>query len=168
MQTRLTKKEIEELIPHREPIFFLHEVLVTGPNEGNSIACWEENHPIFQGHFPDFSIVPGIYLIEAAAQLASVISTYTLKEKIKNHDPEFMGKKSDDFVGVLTGIRRSLIHKPVFPNQEVSMKIKLTRAFDKAMLGTGNGYIGDQKICSYELMFAVAMKDDLENFKKRL
>ena len=126
----LDRDEIEKLIPHRYPMSFLREVKIKSGKEGSSKAIWEKNHPAFAGHFPDFAIVPGVFLIEAAAQLASVIAAYKLKTEAKRNNRDFIDKNPSEYVGVLSGVRKTLLHKPVFPDQEVTMTQDGTSVID--------------------------------------
>lgn len=158
----LDKADIMALIPHRDPMFFLDSISILSEKQGRATAIWKQDHPVFKGHFPNFPIVPGIFLIEAAAQLASVISAYQFKKNAESE--KFKGKDPYEYVGVLSGIRKTLIHKPVFPDQEVVLTIKLVNPFKQALMGVGKGYVDDQKVCTFELMFAVAKKEKLQSY----
>lgn len=63
---------IEGLLQHRNHALFLHAATVQGWHV-NAQACWDAAHPHLQGHFPGLPIVPGVFLVEAAAQAVGVV-----------------------------------------------------------------------------------------------
>mgnify|MGYP001606289747 CR=1 FL=1 len=70
---KLNKDDICLLLPHRDHALFLLDAVVEGPHVTGT-ACWADSHPHLTGHFPGLPIVPGVFLIEAAAQLGGTAS----------------------------------------------------------------------------------------------
>ena len=73
---------ILKLLPHRYPFLLVDRVIELDP--GKTIKALKNvtmNEPFFQGHFPDFPVMPGVLIIEALAQTASLL---TFSEE---HDP---------------------------------------------------------------------------------
>lgn len=65
--------EIQSLIPHRPPMLLLDEIVERG---SGSIVCRKQFRAeefFFQGHYPDFPLVPGVILCEAAMQAGAVL-----------------------------------------------------------------------------------------------
>ena len=74
---------ILKLLPHRYPFLLVDRVIELDP--GKTIKALKNvtmNEPFFQGHFPDFPVMPGVLIIEALAQTAALL---TFSEE---HDPE--------------------------------------------------------------------------------
>ena len=74
---------ILKLLPHRYPFLLVDRVIELDP--GKTIKVLKNvtmNEPFFQGHFPDFPVMPGVLIIEALAQTAALL---TFSEE---HDPE--------------------------------------------------------------------------------
>ena len=65
--------KILKLLPHRYPFLLVDRVLELEP--GKTIKALKNvtmNEPFFQGHFPDFPVMPGVLIIEALAQTAEI------------------------------------------------------------------------------------------------
>jgi 3-hydroxyacyl-[acyl-carrier-protein] dehydratase len=70
--------EIMRYLPHRYPMLLVDRVTSFIP--ATSIRGFKNvtmNEPFFQGHFPEFPVMPGVLVIEALAQLASILAWRT-------------------------------------------------------------------------------------------
>ena len=66
--------QIKKLIPHRAPFLLIDRVEnVVLDSEATGIKMVSGNEPYFAGHFPDFPVMPGVLIVEAIAQTASVM-----------------------------------------------------------------------------------------------
>ena len=66
--------EIEQILPHRAPFLWIDRVLSLEPGASCVASKWiDPEAPFFAGHFPGDPILPGVFLIEAAAQTAGVM-----------------------------------------------------------------------------------------------
>ena len=66
--------QIRKLIPHRPPMLLIDRVEnIILDKEAMGIKAVSFNEPYFVGHFPDFPVMPGVLIIEAIAQTASVM-----------------------------------------------------------------------------------------------
>ena len=71
---KLSLDQIKQIIPHREPFLLVDEVSSIIP--GNNITASLYVNPdwdLFKGHFPENSVVPGAYLVEAMAQVCAIL-----------------------------------------------------------------------------------------------
>ena len=69
----LSNKEIRELLPHRYPFLLVDKVLEL--EAGKRVVAQKNvsaNEPFFQGHFPEYPIMPGVLIVEALAQTAGL------------------------------------------------------------------------------------------------
>jgi len=71
--------QIKKLIPHRAPFLLIDRVEhVVLDSEATGIKMVSGNEPYFAGHFPDFPVMPGVLIVEALAQTASVMVAATI------------------------------------------------------------------------------------------
>ena len=108
---KLNKKQIEDLIPHRDPFLFIDECEIISPGEhGKSYKFFNENDYFFKGHFPNNPIVPGVIIVEAMAQTAGIVVSYKLRE---------YSEKSVLFMSV----NKAKFRKPILPNDKVIFEV---------------------------------------------
>lgn len=136
----LNINQIQHFLPHRSPFLLIDRILeihpALGPDSsetipfsgiGTKVVALKNvtfNEPYFLGHFPGFSIVPGVLLIETMAQTAS-FSIYP--SWVKNR--EKLGK---DFQCILVGVDKARFRKPVTPGD--TMKITSEVIKNRGML----------------------------------
>ena len=73
--------QIKKLIPHRAPFLLIDRVEnVVLDSEATGIKLVSGNEPYFAGHFPDFPVMPGVLIVEALAQTASVLVAATIPD----------------------------------------------------------------------------------------
>lgn len=108
-------REIREYLPHRYPFLLVDRV--TELTLGESIVAYKNisiNEAIFNGHFPDIPVFPGVLIVEAMAQAAGILGFKT------------MGKKPQDgsiyyFVGA-DGVR---FKRPVVPGDRLQLEARI-------------------------------------------
>jgi len=138
----LTIQEIMAIIPHRYPFLLIDRILELEPGKravGEKLVTIGE--PYFQGHFPDYPIMPGVLIVEALAQTGSVAALSL---------PENKGK-----LGLFAGLNNVRFRRPVVPGDTLRLEVE----FDKIRMGVGRGKgvasVDGQVVCEGELMFAL-------------
>lgn len=69
---------VERLLPHRRPFLFVDRIKRYRLGEARSIEATFQisvSHPVFDGHFPDWSVWPGVYVVEGLGQTAQLLAT---------------------------------------------------------------------------------------------
>ncbi|TWT16485.1 3-hydroxyacyl-ACP dehydratase FabZ [Streptococcus sp. sy010] len=66
-------KAIQEALPHRYPFLLVDRVLEVREDEIVALKNVTINEPFFQGHFPNYPVMPGVLIMEALAQTAGVL-----------------------------------------------------------------------------------------------
>ena len=107
--------EINKRIKQRPPFQMIEKVLELEPNvSAVGIKNVSVNEPYFTGHFPEVPIMPGVLLIESAAQLCSLVIA-----------PE---NAEDDKLYVLLKVKDFKFLKPVVPGDTLNICVKCTLA----------------------------------------
>ena len=141
--------ELHGLIPHRGDILFAKSVTVLADDRFDGTASWSSEQAGLAGHFPGAPIVPAIFLVEAAAQIAG--AGLSAVHKVRP-DSSQQGQ-----VGVMAGIRRCNFSRPVFPAQVVHFELHLGRA--TAGFASFSGSFSVESTAAGSLEFIVAMTD---------
>ncbi len=69
----MDRSEIEAAIPHRPPMLLVDEVLQRNENQIVCRKTFRSDEFFFQGHYPDFPLVPGVILCESAMQAGAIL-----------------------------------------------------------------------------------------------
>ncbi len=138
----LTTQEIMAIIPHRYPFLLIDRIVELEPGRravGEKLVTIGE--PYFQGHFPDFPIMPGVLIIEALAQTACVAALSL---------PEYQGK-----IGLFAGIDNARFKRPVRPGDTLRLEISLDKMRRGIGRGTGIATVDGHVVCTAEMLFAL-------------
>ncbi len=144
--------EIMDILPHRYPILLVDRI--TEYEEGKRIVGIKNvsvNEPVFQGHFPGFPLFPGVYVLEAMAQVGGILMIKSLNLEI--------GK----YAVVFAGIDGARFKRPVFPGDQLRMEletISLKKTLSK-MKGTATV---DGRVVAEAVLYAATRK--LEEVRK--
>ncbi len=108
--------EINQRIKQRPPFQMIEKVLALEPDKSaEGIKNVSVNEPYFTGHFPGAPIMPGVLIIESAAQLCSLVITPD-----DEHD--------EDKLYVLLRVKDFKFIKPVIPGDTLHICVEVVRA----------------------------------------
>jgi len=110
---RLTKEEIKKIIPYSEPFLFVDEAEIIGENEIEGSYQTRPDDYYFKGHFVDFKIMPGVLVVEAIAQLSTILLRKKIGENHKNYHFLAYDVRSVQFL------------KPIFPGEKIYLKAEI-------------------------------------------
>jgi len=105
-----------KLLPHRYPFLLVDRLYdMNGDESCVGIKNVTMNEPFFQGHFPQFPVMPGVLMIEGLAQTAGALCVHAQKEGYKAELVYFMG------------IDKAKFRRPVVPGDQLHYHVKKIR-----------------------------------------
>ena len=139
---QLNSNQIAEIIPHRYP-FALVDRIVDGEvgKWAKGIKCVTVNEPFFQGHFPQYHVMPGVLIVEAMAQVGGVALLSM---------PENKGK-----LALFGGIKNARFRRQVTPGDVLEMTCTLTKQKGPVGIGEAKATVNGQVVATAELTFAL-------------
>ncbi|MBA2344814.1 MAG: 3-hydroxyacyl-ACP dehydratase FabZ [Rubrobacter sp.] len=135
--------EIRNLIPHRYPFLLVDRIEEVEPGvRAVGIKSVTQNEPFFQGHFPDYPVMPGVLIVEAMAQVGAV-GVMSVEE--------YRGK-----LALFAGIDGVRFRRQVVPGDVLTMEVRIERLKGKIGRGKGKATVSGERVCEADLMFAFA------------
>lgn len=122
----LNSEEIKKLIPHRYPFLFVDRIISIDMDESiTAIKNLSINEEFFQGHFPDHPVMPGVLAVEACAQTAGILCSYSHLYKKHQENLNLQNTELDkNFVFYLTSIENTKFRNTMIPGDQLSIKVK--------------------------------------------
>ena len=141
----LTKKEIKDLIPHRDPFLFLDRCkIIEVGYKGIGYKEFKPDEFFFKGHFPSMPIVPGVILIEALAQTSGVV----VSKKFENNP---------NISVLFMSVSKAKFRKPVVPADAIEFHVEYINKVKSVYKFKGAAYKSEIIVCEAE--FAAMITD---------
>jgi 3-hydroxyacyl-[acyl-carrier-protein] dehydratase len=142
LEAPLTRAQIEEILPHREPFLLIDEVLELEP--GRRVVARREvraDDPWFAGHFPGRPVMPGVLIVEAMAQTGAVA---VLVEE------ENRGR-----IAFFAGIDDCRFKRVVEPGDVLTLTCEIDQVRGPIGRGKATAHVGEELAARGTLTFAV-------------
>jgi 3-hydroxyacyl-[acyl-carrier-protein] dehydratase len=132
-------QEIMNFLPHRFPFLLLDRIVEFEP--GKRVVAIKNvtiNEQFFQGHFPDYPIMPGVLVVEAMAQAGAII----MMEAIPDHKTK---------LAVFSGIERAKFRRSVTPGDQLRIEVNVLSFRPRAGRMEGKAYVDGKLACEATL-----------------
>lgn len=139
---QLNSNEIQEIIPHRYPFLLVDKIIEGKVGEyavGVKAVTVNEMH--FQGHFPEYHVMPGVLIVEALAQVGAV--------NLLQMD-EFKGK-----IAFFAGINKMKFKRQVKPGDTLILRVEIIKVKGSIGIGKAVAEVEGEVAAKGELTFAV-------------
>ena len=133
--------EIFDYLPHRYPFLLIDRV--TNLVSGESIKGYKNvtmNEDMFNGHFPNQPIMPGVLIIEAAAQLSGILAFETIGTR-----------PSDGKNYLFGGVEKARFKRPVVPGDRLDLKSVIIAQRSKMMKFEIEAHVSEETACSAKI-----------------
>ena len=136
MKNSLSKIEIIDLLPHREPMLLIDELInIKKLFSATAIVNVRKDSFFVQGHFPGNPVMPGVLIVEAFGQAAAALTAYGIDKK------EYENK-----LVFLMGIEKARFRNPVIPDCRLELNIETTRSHGRVWKYKGEAFVEGKKM----------------------
>ena len=136
----LDKKQIANLLPHREPMLLIDELHhIEKLSSATAIVYVKKDSFFVQGHFPDNPVMPGVLIVEAFGQAAAALTAHGI-------DP----KEYADKLVYLMGVDKARFRSPVIPDCELHLEIEAVRSHGRVWKYKGTAKVDGKRMADAE------------------
>ena len=140
--TVLDSVQIRAIIPHRYPFLLVDRIVELEVGQrAVGLKNVTANEPFFQGHFPDYPVMPGVLIVEAMAQTGAVA---VLVEE------ENRGR-----IAFFAGIDDCRFKRIVEPGDTLTLTCEIDQIRGPIGRGKATAHVGDELAARGTLTFAV-------------
>ena len=140
MNDKLNKEQIKKLLPHREPMLLIDELInIKKLHSATAIVNVKEDSFFVQGHFPDEPVMPGVLIVEAFGQAAAALTAFGI-------DP----KEYENKLVYLMSIEKAKFRKPVLPDCDLYLDIEAIRSHGRVWKYKGTAKVNGEKMADAE------------------
>ena len=136
MSDSLSKEQIMGLLPHREPMLLLDELVnIKKLHSATAIVNVTKESFFVQGHFPGQPVMPGVLIVEAFGQAAAALTAHGLDKSTYENKLVF-----------LMNIEKARFRNPVLPNCKLELKIEAIRSHGRVWKYKGDAFVNNLKM----------------------
>jgi len=144
LQLPIDVKGIMAVLPHRYPFLLVDRIVEMEPGENiTAIKNVTINEPFFQGHFPGEPVMPGVLILEAMAQVGSILACLS--------DQEMIGR-----LAYFAGVDKARFRRVVRPGDQLVLKLAMLKHKGKVIKVAGQALVDGQLATEAELMASFA------------
>jgi 3-hydroxyacyl-[acyl-carrier-protein] dehydratase len=105
------------------------------------------NEPFFDGHFPDFPVMPGVLIVEAMAQTAGILVLKSIPDRHRK-------------LVLLVSIEGARFRRPVVPGDQLRLEMTLLKRKVSVAKMSGKATVNGVLVAEAEMMCKLADKDE--------
>lgn len=142
-QPILSSQEIQKSLPHRFPFLLVDRIIEENVSDRRmvGIKAVSGNEPFFQGHFPNYPIMPGVLIVEALGQVCAL--------SLCRH-PNYK-----DHLAFLVGLENFRFRRQVIPGDVLRLEVTLTALHDGFGRARSRALVDDEVAAEGDILFAI-------------
>ena len=136
MTIKLSKEEIINLLPHREPILLSDELIdIVKLKSAKAIVNVKKDSFYVQGHFPGQPVMPGVLIVEAFGQAAAALTAHGIDKSTYENKLVY-----------LMSVEKARFRNPVIPNCRLELLIEAVRSHGRVWKYKGEAFVDGKKM----------------------
>ncbi len=140
MSDKLSKQEIINLLPHREPMLLIDELInIKKLFSATAIVNVKKDSFFVQGHFPGQPVMPGVLIVEAFGQAAAALTAAGIEKS------EYENK-----LVFLMSVDKARFRNPVIPDCELRLEIEAIRSHGRVWKYKGTAKVDEKRMADAE------------------
>jgi len=133
---KLNKKQIEELLPHREPMLLIDELNeIKKLKSATAVLNVKKDSFFVNGHFPGQPVMPGVLIVESFGQAAAALTAHGLDKSTYENKLVF-----------LMSVEKARFRNPVIPNCKLELRIEAIRSHGRVWKYKGDAFVNNTKV----------------------
>ena len=143
--------QIQDILPHRYPFLLVDRITELEPSK--MITGYKNvsiSEPVFQGHFPDHPIYPGVMIIEGMAQAGGVLAFQSASKEEQ--------EAAKEKVVYFMSIDKCKFRNPVVPGDQLVYKLNVIKNRGAVWHLDGKAYVDDKLVAEAELKAMIVDK----------
>ena len=133
---KLSKEDIINLLPHREPMLLIDELSeIDKLSSATALVKVRKDSFFVQGHFPQNPVMPGVLIVESFGQAAAALTAHGLDKSTYENKLVF-----------LMGVEKARFRNPVIPDCDLVLKIEAIRSHGRVWKYKGEAFVADKKM----------------------
>ena len=136
MSEKLNREEIMKLLPHREPMLLIDELInIKKLSTATAIVNVKKKSFFVQGHFPGQPVMPGVLIVEAFGQAAAALTAHGIDKS-----------EYDNKLVFLMNIEKARFRNPVIPDCRLELNIEAIRSHGKVWKYKGEAFVNGKRM----------------------
>tara|TARA_B100001029_G_C14816007_1_gene315000 strand:- start:161 stop:610 length:450 start_codon:yes stop_codon:yes gene_type:complete len=136
MTIKLDKDQIRELLPHREPMLLIDELInIKKLTSATALMYVKKDSFFVQGHFPNQPVMPGVLIVEAFGQAAAALTAAGIDKS-----------EYDNKLVYLMSVEKARFRNPVIPNCTPELNIEAVRSHGRVWKYKGEAFVKGKKM----------------------
>ena len=133
---KLNRKQIEDLLPHREPMLLVDELHdIKKLSSATAILNVNKDSFFVNGHFPGQPVMPGVLIVESFGQAAAALTAHGLDKATYENKLVF-----------LMSVEKARFRNPVIPDCKLELKIEAIRSHGRVWKYKGDAFVNNTKV----------------------
>ena len=133
---KLNRKQIEELLPHREPMLLIDKLYdIKKLISATAVLNVKKDSFFVNGHFPGQPVMPGVLIVESFGQAAAALTAHGLDKSTYENKLVF-----------LMSVEKARFRNPVIPDCKLELKIEAIRSHGRVWKYKGDAFVNNTKV----------------------